>query len=157
MAKKAKLTATLPNGEIITRTTSRTYSHAVVALVDADLAIAFATSKDWEKTERHNYKYYTECAAGTHEHVAVYGAEGQAEYRRSWAKKRQAESADFIAKFPTADEYCAAQRAARIAAVEARIGKWEELGWAGRGDLAAKLVAKGHYLAREVRAIPVNP
>jgi len=156
MAKKTKLTATLPNGEVITRTTERTYTHVVVYTINEAKMMAACWVPDKEKQERKNFKYYVECAAGEHEHARVH--EGAPEWKASSAATCRKNGEDMMAEFPTVEAYLAGQKARSEAHARKQIDiGWHIAGWCGRPDLAQKLAAGGcHYAAGEIKIIEVN-
>lgn len=130
-----------PAGVVHTRnSTSRTYSHAVIARRSYDSALASA-----EAYRCPNYEYYRSIADGTSRHLAP----------RSWqtadqhAARLKAAVATALADLngaESAEAYVAAKRAEAVARVEAdeaagEFDEWSVLGWAGRPDLADKLAA----------------
>ena len=150
MTKATKLTATLPNGEVITRTTARTYTHVVVCQYDAALREGYDTDPAWAKTEARNHAYYVQNAARSPEPVA-----GEAEWEADRRLHCIATAKTFLAKFQTVAEYvahCLENRRAYSARVLAE--GWHVAGWCGRHDLALKL--KAPAFSGKVAIIPVN-
>ena len=130
-----------PAGVVHTRTSaSRTYSHAVIGRRSYDRALASA------KAYRNpNYEYYRSIADGTSRHLVAYSWETAEEHAARYAKAR-AEAVEELDGAESAEAYIAAERAKRVASVEAKkaagkFGEWSVLGWAGRPDLADKLAA----------------
>jgi|688.fasta_scaffold292526_4 hypothetical protein len=156
MAKKTKLTATLPNGEMITRTTERTYTHVVVYTINEAKMMAACWVPDQEKQERKNFKYYVECAAGEHEHR--YAPAGSDQWKIDNAATYRKQAQDIIAEFPTVEAYLAGRKAKAEYYARKQIGAgWHVAGWCGRPDLAQKLAAGGcHHVAGEIKIIEVN-
>ena len=113
-------TAIDPAGRTHTRTTaSRSYTHTVVSKRSYQAALADAQSKQSYDMDLRNFKFYAENADRHPERVAGH----------------------------TPESYAEAQRAARVASVEAQKAKgffdeYVNWGWCGRADLALKLLAK---------------
>ena len=156
MAKNRKLTATLPNGEVITRTTARTYTHVVVYTINEAKMMAACWTTENEVRERHNYVYYAQCAAGEHDHARVH--EGDPEWRASSAATCRRNGAEILAEFPTVEAFLAGRRARSEGHARKSIDAgWHLAGWCGRPDLASKLAASGcHYAVGEIKIIEVN-
>lgn len=155
MAKKHTYKVTLPGGEVITRTTARTYTHVVVFKYDAAKREAHDTSKAWLKTEASNHAYYSKNAADVN--AGVYGAPEPSEYayRTEGRAKTYEEAKAWTAKYPTVADYSAACLASRRAYSASVLNKWQIAGWCGRLDLAHKV--KTSDLAGESLILPVPP
>jgi len=130
-----------PAGVTHTRnSTSRTYSHAVIARRSYDSALASA-----EARRDPNYDYYRAIADGTSRHLVAYSYRTAEQH----AARLKAVVATALAHLDGADSreaYVAAKRAEAVARVEAdeaagEFDGWAVLGWAGRPDLADKLAA----------------
>jgi hypothetical protein len=156
MAKKIKLTATLPNGEVIDRTTARTYTHVVVYTINEAKMMAACWVPDQEKQERKNFKYYVECAAGEHEHR--YAPAGSDQWKIDNAATYRKQAQDIIAEFPTVEDYVAGRKAKSEYYARKQIdGGWHIAGWCGRADLALKLAkSRVHHAEDLCRIIEVN-
>jgi hypothetical protein len=156
MAKKIKLTATLPNGEVIDRTTARTYTHVVVYTINEAKMMAACWTPQNEKQERQNFVYYAQCAAGEHDHARVH--EGAPEWKASSAATCRKNGEDMMAEFPTVEAFVAGRKARSEYHARKQINAgWHIAGWCGRPDLAQKLAASGcHYAAGEIKIIEVN-
>ena len=150
MAKNSKLTATLPNGEVITRTTARTYTHVVVYQYDAAALEAHDTDPEWAKAGARTHAYYAQDAAESTEPVA-----GEPEWKAERRLSTIASGKKFIAEFPTSAEYITYKLAGRRAhSVRVLAEGWHVAGWCGRYDLALKL--KAPAFSGKVAIIPVN-
>lgn len=156
MAKNRKMTATLPNGEVITRTTARTYTHVVVYTISEAKAMAACWTPEIEARDRKNYVYYAQCAAGEHDHARV--PEGAPEWKISSAATCRKNGADILAEFPTVEAYLAGQRARSEGHVRKSVDAgWHIAGWCGRLDLAQKLaLSRVHPCEDLCRIIEVN-
>lgn len=154
---KTKLTVTLPDGSIATRTTARTYTHVVA--VRRSYEYALEKSVLFADLDRANFEYFSRMLDGTSPFLR------QASYRTA---EQQAEyNADCVARatkalegHDTLEGYTAAKRAARLDSVErdkeaGLFDKWSAESWAGRLDLAQKAAVHQPWFA-EVRIIPVN-
>jgi hypothetical protein len=156
MAKNRKLTATLPNGEVITRTTARTYTHVVVYTISEAKAMAAAWNPEIEAQERKNFAYYTACAAGEHEHTKA--PEGAPQWQINNAATYRTQAQYILNGFPTAEAYVAGRRARSEGDARKQIDAgWHIAGWCGRGDLAVKLAhSRVHSCEDLCRIIEVN-
>lgn len=156
MAKNIKLTATLPNGEVITRTTARTYTHVVVYTISEAKAMAAAWTPEIERQERKNFSYYSHCATGQHEHTRPRADAPQWEINNAATYRKQAQY--IIDGFPTVEAFLADRRARSEGHARKSIDVgWHIAGWCGRPDLASKLASGGcHYAAGEIKIIEVN-
>ena len=131
MAKATTLFVTAPNGEKLTRTTHRTYTHAIIARHSYDRALAHAATP--APVDALNFDYYVERAdrGAAHPHF------------RSDSDLEQYVQ---IAARHTKESYVEMKRQERIQAVDAlkRSGyyeKFEAMTWCGRPDLAQKELA----------------
>jgi hypothetical protein len=150
VTKATKLTATLPNGEVITRTTARTYTHVVVYQYDAAAREAYDTDPAWAKNEARNHAYSVREAAESPAPVA-----GEPEWMAERRLRTVANAQKFIADFPTSADYMAHRLAGRRAySVRVLAEGWHVAGWCGRYDLALKL--KAPAFSGKVEIIPVN-
>lgn len=157
---KIKYFAIDPNGVTHTRTSDRIYSHAVVAKHSYDRALAMANDKGWARTDRSNFDYYCQIAAGNHpyakkhwDEVAYAAHKKTVEWIADYNARMDAANAEDLANAiertqgHTAESYCEAKRLERVASVEAKKadGYYDRFfceGWCGRADLAHKLAAK---------------
>lgn len=159
MTKTRKLTATAPDGTLVTRTTARTYTHVVLFTYSAAKREAFDTSKNWVKTEARNHAYEAKIALHGDGTGTAYGlpVEGEYDYKPAARAKSIERAKAFIAKYPTAADYSAKCLADRRAYSARQIADgWCLAGWCGRLDLARKLAAKDHFCADKVVIVPVN-
>ena len=156
MAKNRKLTATLPNGEVITRTTACTYTHVVVYTISEAKAMAAAWTPEIERQERKNFSYYSHCATGQHEHTRPRADAPQWEINNAATCRRN--GAEILAQFPTVEAYLAGQKARNEGHARKQIDAgWHIAGWCGRPDLASKLAASRVHSCEDLcRIIEVN-
>lgn len=156
MAKNRKLTATLPNGEVITRTTARTYTHVVVYTISEAKAMAAAWNTDIERQERKNFSYYSHCATGQHEHTRPRADAPQWEINNAATYRKQAQY--ILDGFPTVEAFLADRKARSEEQARKQIDAgWHIAGWCGRPDLASKLAASRVHSCEDMcRIIEVN-
>lgn len=144
MAKATKHEAVLPDGTIAKRTSqSRKYSHCVAFRGDGEAILAGAKADTISKTDRSNFAYHAAYLDGTSQWLARKGWETDEVYAQRCADDiARANRALKGAK--TAEEWFEADKAARVAKIEADLAaghydKWSVAGWNGRYDLAVKL------------------
>jgi len=154
---KTKLSATLPDGTIATRTTARTYTHVVAVRRSYESALDVAVRQSAGDLD--NYAHYAAFLDGTSRFLAKRSWQSDAEHAAScaWDIARATAAIDGAT---SADEYAAARKAQRIADVEARkaagnFDTWSAEAWAGRLDLAQKAASPKPWFA-EMRIVPVN-
>lgn len=152
---KAKLTATLPDGSVATRTTARTYTHVVAVRRSFEYAMTHANRSG--ASDGSNWDYNNSIIEGKHDgHAGNWGTPDQIAARRA---KRIEEAKDSIGSLSRA-EYIEARRAGYVAAIELKkeegyYDKWTAESWAGRLDLAQKAATPKPWFA-EVKIVPVN-
>lgn len=139
-----KFTAIDPAGKTHTRTSkTRTYTHTVVGLPNATRTVLMAQSLEMRKAHRSNFKYHAAYADGTSQWLT----------RNSWEteishlSRTQQEIASSVAELngcDNAEDYVnmkivEAHRGIREAMAQGYYDTYQNLGWCGRADLAAKL------------------
>ncbi|MEO1720970.1 MAG: hypothetical protein AAFR84_01050 [Pseudomonadota bacterium] len=150
MADTKTLTATLPDGRVVTRTTSRSYTHVVCFTYDVErIAESTRGSRRTRELNESSFAYALACANGTHSHVQP--------GRRSEENRKRiiAEAEELVAKYGTAEAYHNAMVEQHIATF--RPGSWVVEGWCCRFDSAERLASRvrgGNRL--EVRIVLVR-
>lgn len=159
MTKKHTYRVPLPDGSEATRTTARTYTHIVIGKPSEADARKLA-EQEWAHDES-NFAYYRTLANGGVGYVHDFGRGLKAN------PQTQADLDDVTAKLrgaTTLAEFRAAMLAERIAVVdglaaEGHYTRFHVVGWAGRPDLAEKLLRgpEGSTLLIERQIVPVPP
>lgn len=143
-----KLTATAPDGTIITRRTDRTYTHVVVCQTDPAKRLDGWLRNAELSHRKCNFDFMCQ-EAGPDAKYGTYRSEKElAEYKRVAAMGHEAWRNEAIARVHK-------EHADWVAA--GGPSKWLLCGWCGRPDLAQKLAAKDHGDGCNVTIIPVNP
>lgn len=134
-----------PNGKRHTRTTkNRTYTHAVIARRNLDVALERARWPGWDELDRSNHAFYVREANPATRRFGPYSDEKLAEYVRYAAM--------------TADEYVADQLKQRLDQVtqdveDGDFDVYRVVGWNGRLDLAQKLAANPGKHLKDVQIV----
>lgn len=159
--KNTKLTATMPCGTLVTRTTARTYTHVVVAC--DDLAVLRADAGKSTDVDRKRYarltKQVTLGVGGTYT-VNDYGVRP---FTVTIDQSDYDDAVKALAGCETFDAYAAMVIAGRLARHDEKYGDaptsaWGVVGWCGRPDLAEKAASKHRALfgVHSVQIVPVN-
>lgn len=162
MAKTKNIhTATTRDGVTHKRTSEgRVYTHCVAVRQSYAHALAEANRVD-AKSDARNFAWYAESAAQTVgvEYQPKTWAERGSTLRTTPTAQTIARAQAILAGCATVAEWSEAQRAQRVANVEAnkaagQFDRWSVLGWCGREDLARKLLngdaAKPYYAEAEI-------
>jgi hypothetical protein len=134
-----KFTAIDPAGKAHTRTSkTRTYTHTVVGRPSWMAAVKMVSSRDARATHCSNFKYHKALADGTSQWL-----EGDNETQRSFRIKGAQE---LVSGCNTGQDYSDKLVKEALARIEKKLEqgyyeKYQNLGWCGRADLAAKLKA----------------
>jgi hypothetical protein len=136
---KIKLTATLPDGTVATRTTARTYTHVIAVLPSYKEHLRRANDELAQVQDSSNWDYRASCANGTYAYPAWYSQEAR--------DKSVAEGRAWIAENPDRAAFITGKHADRVAAVEARKAEgfyetWQAATWCGRLSLAQAQLAQ---------------
>ena len=137
-------TAIDPNGKTHTRTSkTRTYTHTVVGLLSSTKATLAAMSPEARKLHRSNFKYHMAFVDGTSQWPSRNTFETELAHleRTQRDKERSAVELDGC---DNAEDYVnmkivQAHRGIREAVARGYYDTYQNLGWCGRADLAAKL------------------
>jgi hypothetical protein len=133
---KNKYFVELPNGEVATRTSARTYTHAVVVAVD----------EAWDRDRA------LDEAATQRDYAAMYSAPGYAEkYAREAVDRFPTLNLDYDAEVADVKGW-AVKSLAEAEELEAKAAQmvpgrlnYHVAGWCGRYDLAVKLAAQQNH------------
>lgn len=137
-------TAIDPNGKTHTRTSkTRTYTHTVVGLPSSTKATLAAMSPEARKMHRSNFKYHMAFVDGTSQWLRRNTFETEVQYLERAAMEIE-RSAVELDGCETAQDYVnmkivQAHRGIREAMARGYYDTYQNLGWCGRADLAAKL------------------
>lgn len=137
-------TAIDPNGKTHTRTSkTRTYTHTVVGLPSSTKATLAAMSPEARKLHRSNFKYHMAFVDGTSTWLAKKDWEGDAQHKVRVEVEIE-HAAIELDGCETAQDYenmkiVQAHRGIREAMARGYYDTYQNLGWCGRADLAAKL------------------
>lgn len=150
MAKKIKLSATLPDGTIATRTTARTYTHVIAVRPSWEAAIRRANADNTPARHASNWGFYQARLNGE----KLYS---------DTPEKARAEAIEKLGGHETLEAFAAAKLQEALARVEAakaagEYDSWGALTWCGRLSLAQNELAKarkGDWWAQSEIA-PVN-
>ncbi len=151
-----------PCGVTHTRTSAtRLYTHTVVALPSAQNAILSAKSPGMRAHHKRNFSYYADKVRGTSRWLQRNSWESEEKHNARVLAESEAAEAE-LDGCDTADQYADMLIAATLARIAdaTRAGHFEayqNMGWCGRADLAAKLAAKtqgqAYYVAASVRVL----
>jgi len=148
-----KHTAVLPDGSIAKRVSqNRVYSHCIAGRPIYTVALGSATHETHNISARNTHAHYARVAklnVGDRKYINPPSSilVGPLDISQAVA---------FLRQFPTAEDYAAHLRAARVKRVEdaktdGYFDKWEALGWSSRRDLAEK--AAGQWPSYEKQII----
>lgn len=141
-----KFTAVDPNGTVHTRNSkTRTYTHTVVALPSSLASTMAAMSTAARKMHRSNFKYHMAFVDGTSQWLQRNTFETEVQYLERSAMEIE-RSAVELEGCDNAEDYVnmkivQAYRGIREAMARGYYDTYQNLGWCGRADLAAKLKA----------------
>lgn len=144
---KTTFTAIDPNGTAHTRTSeTRIYTHTVVGLPSLQRAILYTISKENRKSFVDSYPHFAAYLDGTSRWLKKHDWETDAKYDGRVAYEI-ARSEKELNGATCADEYGQMKIDAKLANLrkleaEGYYNKYQNMGWCGRADLAAKLAAK---------------
>lgn len=137
-------TAIDPNGKTHTRTSkTRTYTHTVVGLPSSTKATLAAMSPETRAHHRSNFKYHMAFVDGTSQWLRRNTFETEVQYLERAAMEIE-RSAVELDGCDNAGDYVnmkivQAHRGIREAMARGYYDTYQNLGWCGRADLAAKL------------------
>ena len=137
-------TAIDPNGKTHTRTSkTRTYTHTVVGLPSSTKATLAAMSPEARKLHRSNFKYRMAFVDGTSTWLARNTYETEVQYLKRTQRDKE-RSAVELEGCDNAEDYVNMKivqdhRGIRDAMARGYYDTYQNLGWCGRADLAAKL------------------
>lgn len=148
---KTKFTHALPDGQIATRTSVRTYTHVVIGRrrLEVDRAAARRDAMQY----RDDFKYYQKVVT-----AGVGGRyPGMAPWRRGLTAGEVADAKQAIDGYTDADTYAEARVASRLECIgPGEFGPWEALRWSGSLANAAKGARDLESCGYAVQIEPIN-